>query len=218
MRSDQVTVLFPPIKLEEPLAYLRNLRYSYLISDFFNMSEVEMAAYTPPSSLATTRNWIESGRYGKDSADYKDFNTFATALSMIRYCAKINIAIYALRDKYRAEESNRPRYNYISDSQIGMYWKDTTDKDALKIKSAANAAKESIHFYSKKYTTDDFEEKFVNKIKYSVYAICNVFGVETRTMTERATDTGANMMGGIIAFVFFCLAFALLAKCASGNM
>ena len=221
MKSDQVIIIFPPIKLEDLLTYLRNLRYSYLISDFFNLNEFEMAEYKTPSSLSETKNRIENRRYGKDSADFKDYNTFATAFNMIKACAKLNVAIYAMKEKYYKEEMQRPHYSSYSnfnDSLIGRYWGNTTDEDALRIKSAANAIKEKIHYYSKKYTVDDFEEKFVNKFKYSVYSICKLFDVETRTLTERATDTGTNILFHVIAFVLFCLLFAFVAKCATGNL
>lgn len=222
MKSDQVTIIFPPIKLEGLLTYLRNLRYSYLIPDFFNLSEREMAEYKTPSSLSRTKSRIETSRYGKDSADFKDYNTFATAFGFVRSCAKLNVAIDGLKEKYRAEEISRSHYSYsyssYGNSIIGVNWARTTDEHALKIKEAANSIKEGLHFYSKKYTDDEFEDEFINKFKYSVYAICEKFDIETRTLTERATDTGTSVIFNVIAFVLFCLMFAFVAKCATGNL
>ena len=220
MKSNQVTIIFPPIKLEELLTYLHNLRYSYLISDFFKLSVDEMAEYKTPSSFAYTKERIENSRYGRDSADFKDYNTFATAFGFVRSCAKLNVAIHGLKEKYRAEEIARARYlPYYNDrDSLTNYWANTTDECALKIKSAANIIKKGIHSYSKKYTLEDFEEKFINKFKYSVYVICHNFGIETRTLTEKAADTGSNILLNIIAFALFCLVFSFVAKCATGNL
>lgn len=217
MKSQQVTIVFPPIPLEKPIDYLRKLHYSNLIPDFFTLDESGMAAYETPSCFDTTRQGILDGRYGKESADYKNYNTFATAFYLIRACAKINVAIYALKEKYRTEEKRLP-YNItdsFSYSIIGEIWDNTTDEDALRIKSAAVDAKNRIQTYSPKYTSEDFEEGFINLLKYPVYEICHKFGVDTRTLTQKSCDLGANVLFNIISFAIFCLAFGLLAKCAT---
>ena len=175
-----------------------------------------MVSYSFPKYVSERKERILNSRYGKDSADFKDFNTVVTAIIIMKSCAKLNQAIYALRDKCIESESKRPRYSSSYDSYSYTSWYNSTDENVLKIKNAAILVRDNIHNYSKKYTVEGFEEEFVNKIKYSVYAICNKFFVETRTLTERATDTGASIIGYIVAFIIFCFLFWIIVQCACG--
>lgn len=219
MKSDEVTIIFPPIKLEEPLNYLKNLRYSYLISGFFKLSEKEMLEYETPSSILSTRREIEDSCYSKDSDTYIEFNTFVTTYNLIRKCLNLNSAINTLREKYKLEEIARKRYRQQSpfDSLIHTVWYRTSDPDALEIKRLAISAKERIQGYNKKYVTTDFENLFINKIKYQVYVICDRFRIDTRTLTEKTTDTGINLLIYVIGFVVLCVVFYLIGKFASAK-
>ena len=218
MRSDEILIHFPPIKLEEPLAYLKNLPYNSIydvIIKFSNLSEEEMANYSFPEKVSNIKKDFLDSRYGKDSYGYKDFNTAVTAIILIKACAKINMAIYALRDKYAALEAKYPS-RYSSLDFTYPVWYKSTDEDVIKIKNLATNAKNGINNYSKKYTLDGFEENFINTFKYKVFSICERFFVETRTITQQATDAGENILIYVVGFILFVAVFYLMAKCACG--
>ena len=221
MRSYEILSYLPPINLEKALAYLNNLPFSdlyYEVKSFSKLSEDGMANYSFPKEVSEIKERILNSRYGKDSGNYKDFYTTTTAISILRACARINIAIYALHNRCVAQEAKIPRYlkdsyeNYSSCLSLH----DTNDKEIMNIKDAATKAKEWINYYSKKYTIDGFEENFINTLKYNVYSICERFNVETRTLTQRATDAGEDFLIKVVLFLLFVGVFFLMAKCACG--
>lgn len=225
MRSNDVFINFPLIKLEKPLSYLRDLKYSFLISNFFTLTEGEMATYDYPTSISRLREQLNNSRYLDSAYHDKDFNSFVTALGLVKACANINVAINSLYLKSKEKELelikmigvycyNNSYNNHYYDS---CYF-DKNDEDIIKIKIAANEVKERIHGYSKKYTIEGFEDNFINSIKYQVYTICDRFHIETRSITERATEKGIDIITWIVLFVLFCVFFSFIAKCATGNL
>lgn len=216
MTSYQVTSVFPPIELEKPMAYLSNLRYSTLIPDFFKLSDVEIVSYTSPPEY---KRILESSNSSNSS---RDFNTLVTAKSFILLCAKVNVAIYSLKEKYLAKES---KYSALVDPSIVFRssmlpkenWAYTTDEDVLKIKRAVIVLKDYIQNYSRKKVADDFENNFINTFKYQVYDLCRTFGVDTRTIKEKASDTGTDIFANIILYGILFFLFILVAKCATGS-
>ena len=141
----------------------------------------------------------------------------------MRTYGKYNIGLHRawgqLSHAFEKQEENR--YSQIRGGNYFSYsaplWSISKNEKVLKIKDLAISAKDRIQGYSKKYTIDGYEENFINKIKYNIYSINSIFMVDTRTLKEKAVDTGGNILGGIIAFVLFCLAFYLMAKCATGK-
>ena len=237
MRSDEVMIHFPPIKLEKGVAFLKGLSgsMSSVINDFAKLDEEQMANYKYPSFVSETMREYRDGRYSKDSEGFKNFNSAVTAINILKSCARMNLAIYALKKKYEIMEMEAAkanpalsRYQYYLSNQYSVvnqyaYSEErkslpyTSDADILQIKEAAINVRDKIHAYSKKHTVEGFEENFINTVKFGVYTICERFFVNTKTLTEKATETGSNIAGNIIAFVLFCFAFWLLAKCASGQ-
>ena len=238
MRSESVTNHFPPVGLDKGLDYLKKIsgNMSSVISDFTNLDEAQMISFKYPPFVSETMQEYRSGRYSKDSDGFRNFNTAVTAINILKACVRLNFAIYDLRGKYKAKElelakddSALGRYlstianesssvtkNYIETQEMKSLAY-TTDADFLKIKAAAAEVKDKIHSDSKKYTLSDFEEEFISTIKYPVYNICNKFNVETRTITERATETGSNILGNIIVFALLTLLLILAGKCVTGQ-
>ena len=219
MRSGDILFQFPPIELEKPLAYLRDLPYNSIyevIVKFSNLSEEEMANFSFPEKVSKIKKEYLDSRYGKDSYGYKDFNTAVLAIIFIKACAQINRAIYALRDKYAAQEAKYPRGFSSYESIPFPIWYKSTDEDVLKIKNAAIKTKDGINNYAKKYTLDGFEENFINTFKYQVFYICERFDIETRTFTQQATDAGENILIHVVGFILFVAVFFLMVKCACG--
>lgn len=237
MRSESVTNHFPPICLDKGLDYLKKISgsMSSVINDFTKLDEVQMTSFKYPPFVSETMQEYRSGRYSKDSDGFRNFNTAVTAINLLKACARLNLAIYALQGKYKAKElkleENNPslsRYmsmienesstarNYAENQEMKslMY---ATDTDLLKIKEAASDVKDKIHAYSKKYTLADFEENFISTIKYPVYNVCNKFNVETRTITEKTTETGSNILGNIAIFAILTFLLILVGKCATGQ-
>ena len=217
MTSDHILISFPPINFERALTYLKNMSgpLSSLIDDFSNLSEEQMASYNYPPYVSRMKTDYLNDKFGKDSAGFKSFNSAILAINLLKACAKLNLAIYTLRDKYKAMELQSNR-GYVGVSYYSTpAWYNSTDEDVLRIKNSAIAVRDQLHGYSKKYTVDGFEENFINTIKYSVYSICDKFFVDTKTVTEKATEAGANVAGTIMAIVIFCSLFWLVAKCAT---
>jgi hypothetical protein len=238
MRSESVTKYFPPVTLYSGIEYLKRISgsMSSVISEFSKLDEVHMASFKYPPFVSETMQEYRSGRYSKDSDGFRNFNSAVTAINLIKACARLNLAIYALQDKLKSKElelakDDSPLGRYLStiSNSTSISTKDylesqemkslmyTTDTDLLKIKDAASDVKDKIHAYSKKYTLADFEENFVSTIKYSAYNICGKFMVETRTITERATDTGSNILGNIVIFAILTFLLILVGKCATGQ-
>ena len=222
INSDSILIHFPLIKYEKGLEYLKGITgsMSSVIRDFSNLNEEQMLDFKYPSFVSETMEEYRDGRYSKDTDGFRNFNSAVTAINLLKACAKLNLAIYALRDKYKLQEASQYQNKWIQQS-IYSYgtpaWYNSTDEDVLRIKNAAIEARDKIHAYSKKYTVEGFEDGFVNTIKYGIYVICDRFFVNTKTLSEKATETGANVVGSIIAFVLFCLVFWLVAKCATGQ-
>ena len=227
MRSDSVVIHFPPVKFEKGLEYLKGISGSMalVIRDFSALKdEQQMVDFKYPSWVSESMRKYREGKYSMNSDGFKEFNSAITAINLLKSCAKLNLAIYALRDKYREQEieeaKNRPSYlgyNSYSYSYSTPNWSTSTDDDVLRIKNAAIEARDRIHAYSKRHTMPDFEQGFINTVKFSVYGICDRFFVNTKTLTEKATETGTNILGSIVAFVLFCFCFWLVAKCATGQ-
>ena len=98
MKSNEVFIHFPLIKIEKSLSYLKELHYSFLIYGFFDLTEDEMATYEYPSSISEIRERIDNSRY-PNLADIKEFNTFLNALGLVIACARINVAINSFYEK-----------------------------------------------------------------------------------------------------------------------
>ncbi len=158
-----------------------------------------------------------NSREGKESKSFKEYNTVITAINLLKSCAKINVAIYALQNKYRAEE-NRNHYRLTGvNNDLGtrfnsQVWNSSNEEEVLQLKNSATEARDRIHSYSKKYTVDGFETGFINTIKYSVYDICRRFYVETKTMSDKAEEAGSNCLGLIVSFAILILIFWVLTK------
>lgn len=223
MKSDQVTTVFYPVKMDGLIEYLEDLDYSYLISDFFRLNEVEITSYLSPKTISDTKESFNNSIGSKDTNSFKEFNTFVTAFTLVKECANLNMAIYSLKEKYHQEEISFAKENpggvyhfsYFRDNIHNMNWYESSDKDVLRIRDIAYSIKDIIHSYNKKYTRNDFEEKFINKFKFTIYNTCNIFRIDTRTFTEKATEKGENIFFHILFFVLFCFAFFLVSKCAS---
>lgn len=217
--SDSVYSTFKLIDLKDALQYLKDMPTMVLHSQvqmFVSLTEEEMAEYTYPRSFDEAEEQILNNREGRSSQTYKEYNTIVTAMNMIIACARINLAIKALHAKYKNIEIKHGLKNsslYRDESNISFY--KSSEPDVLKIKNLAIKARDRIHNYSKSYTTGDFEKEFVNKLKYKVYAICNVFFVETRTIGQKAEDAGSDFLMKLIMFGLFVLVFFLVAKCAT---
>ena len=235
MKSEDVLNDFPPIEFDKSLVYLKKLpcSISSVIREFSELTEEQMASYRyPPHIKQIQKDYLDSPN-GKSSTGFKSFNTVITAINILKSCAQLNVAIYALRDKLSTKETEHEKmFPFLSDSVTNRYSRSlerdyhssemkylsyTTDADLLKIKNAAIDARDRIHGYSKKYTIEGFEENFINNIKYNVFSICDKFRIETRTITEKTTETGENIIGNIIAFALFILVFILVGKCATGQ-
>lgn len=217
MTSDYILIVFKPIDLNEAVQYLKGYHYTELcvvVRDFIELTEEEMANYKYPDTVYSIKEGILDSRYGKDSNRYRDFNTLITGISLIKSCAQINVAIYTLQKKYKEYEL---LYGTSYHSYSSMtHWFNSTDEDVLRIKDAAIVARDKINGFSKKYTIDGFEENFINKIKYSVYAINRTFMIDTRTIGQKTEDFGIEVFGRIVLYGVFFLLFFLVAKCASG--
>ena len=193
---------------------------SSVIRDFSKLNEEQMVAFKYPSFVSELMQEYKDGRYSKDSDSFRNFNSAVTAINLLKACARLNLAIYALRDKYKIEEAIQYQNRWINQRSysIGTQdWYKSTDEDVLKIKNAAIDARDKIHGYSKKYTIEGFEENFIDTVKYGVYAICRKFMVETRTVTQKAADAGGNVLAKIIVYGLFILLFILVGKCATGQ-
>ena len=223
MRSNEIIYHFPPIKFERGLEYLKGITgsMSSVIRDFSQLKdEQQMVDFKYPSWVSQTMQEYRDGRYSKDSDGFRNFNSAITAINLLKSCARLNLAIYALIEKYKVQEASQYQSRWLQQSSYSFgtpAWYNSTDEDVIRIKNAAIDAKDKIHAYSKKYTLNGFEEGFINTVKYSVYAICDRFFVNTKTLKEKATETGSNILGSIVAFVLFCFVFWLVAKCATGQ-
>ena len=224
MRSDTVIIHFPPVKFQKGLEYLKGITgpMTSVIRDFSALKdEQQMANFKNPSWVSDKMREYREDRDSMNTNEFKNFNSATTAIYLLKSCAKLNLAIYALRDKYRKEEIEmaKNKYNLANDTysywNYNPNWAISTDEDVLRIRNAAVKAMDMIQSYSKKHTLPNFEQDFINTIKYSVYGICHRFSVETRTLTEKATETGGTILGSIVAFVFICFSFWLFAKCAT---
>ena len=201
------------------MEYLKGISGSMalVIREFSKLkNEQEIVNFKYPSWVSETIHEYNSGMYSKDSDGFRNFNTAITAINLIKVCAKYNLAILALQDKYKAVEAtlyysrfSRPPLSYGTPN-----WHLSADEDVLRIKNAAIAVRDKIHAYSKKYTLQGFEEDFINTFKYAVYSTCNRFRVNTKTVTEEVVDTGGNFICNILFFICFCVLFWLVAKCA----
>ena len=219
VRSDDVVIHFPLVKFENAMEYLKGISGSIalVILEFSKLkNEQEIVNFKYPSWVSETIHEYNSGMYSKDSDGFRNFNTAITAINLIKVCAKYNLAILALQDKYKAVEAtlyysrfSRPPLSYGTPN-----WHLSADEDVLRIKNAAIAVRDKIHAYSKKYTLQGFEEDFINTFKYAVYSTCNRFRVNTKTVTEEVVDTGGNFICNILFFICFCVLFWLVAKCA----
>ena len=219
VRSDDVVIHFPLIKFENAMEYLKGVSVpmALVIREFSKLkNEQEIVNFKYPSWVSETIDEYNSGMYSKDSDGFRNFNTAITAINLIKVCAKYNLAILALQDKYKAVEAtlyysrfSRPPLSYGTPN-----WHLSADEDVLRIKNAAIAVRDKIHAYSKKYTLQGFEEDFINTFKYAVYSTCNRFRVNTKTVTEEVVDTGGNFICNILFFICFCVLFWLVAKCA----
>lgn len=219
MRSSDVQIHFPLIKTDEALAELKRMTYNFssIIDDYSKLSDEQRASFEYPSYVSRMRSDIINGRYGKDCADYRNINTFLTGMGILRSCAQINNAIHALEEKYSAQESKN-HYRYASYSSFSSpSWYNSSDPEVLAIKNQAIAARDKIHNFSKKYTVEGFEENFINKVKYSVYVICNRFMVDTRTLGQKTEDASINIFARIVVYGGFFLLFFLVGKCATGQ-
>lgn len=223
MRSDEIIIHFPPVRFEEGLEYLKGISgsMSSVIRDFSNLKdEQQMIDFKYPSWVSGTIQEYRDGRYSMDSDSFRNLNSAVTAINLLKTCARYNLAIYALQNRYRAEEATQYQSRWITQRSYSYgspNWHTSTDEDVLRIKNAAIAVRDKIHAYSKKYTLPEFEQNFINTFKYTVYTTCDRFFVNTKTITEKATETGSNILGSIVAFVLFCLVFWLVAKCATGQ-
>lgn len=215
MNSSDVSIAFKPIDLNESLHYLEAFGGSGLssvVQDFVQLSEEEMVNYKYPDYVYEIREEIIDSYYGKNSDRYIRFNTILTAISLIKSCAQINIAIYDLINKCEEQE----KIFGTAHTYGPIYWFASKDEDVIRIKKAAIATRDKIHGYSKKYTVDDFEEKFIDKIKYQVYVINDRFLVDTRTIGQKTQDFGIEVFGRVILYGLFFLLFFIVAKCMSG--
>lgn len=219
VRSDDVVIHFPLVKFENAMEYLKGISGSMalVIREFSKLkNEQEIVNFKYPSWVSETIDEYNSGMYSKDSDGFRNFNTAITAINLIKVCAKYNLAILALQDKYKAVEVtlyysrfSRPPLSYGTPN-----WHLSTDEDVLRIKNAAIAVRDKIHAYSKKYTLQGFEEDFINTFKYAVYTTCNHFFVNTKTVTEKVTETGGNIIFNTLFFIVLCALLGLVAKCA----
>ena len=219
VRSDDVVIHFPLVKFENAMEYLKGISGSMalVIREFSKLkNEQEIVNFKYPSWVSETIDEYNSGMYSKDSDGFRNFNTAITAINLIKVCAKYNLAILALQDKYKAVEAtlyysrfSRPPLSYGTPN-----WHLSADEDVLRIKNAAIAVRDKIHAYSKNYTLQGFEEDFINTFKYAVYSTCNRFRVNTKTVTEKVTETGGNIIFNTLFFIVFCALFGLVAKCA----
>lgn len=219
MRSEDVVIHFPLVKFENAMEYLKGVSgpMALVVREFSKLkNEQEIVNFKYPSWVSETIDEYNSGMYSKDSDGFRNFNTAITAINLIKVCAKYNLAILALQDKYKAVEAtlyysrfSRPPLSYGTPN-----WHLSTDEDVLRIKNAAIAVRDKIHAYSKKYTLQGFEEDFISTFKYTVYSTCNRFRVNTKTVTEEVVDTGGNFICNILFFICFCVLFWLVAKCA----
>ena len=219
MRSEDVVIHFPLVKFENAMEYLKGVSgpMALVVREFSKLkNEQEIVNFKFPSWVSETINEYNSGMYSKDSDGFRNFNTAITAINFIKLCAKYNLAILALQDKYKAVEVtlyysrfSRPPLSYGTPN-----WHLSTDEDVLRIKNTAIAVRDKIHAYSKKYTLQGFEEDFINTFKYAVYSTCNRFRVNTKTVTEKVTDTGGNIIFNTLFFIVLCALFGLVAKCA----
>ena len=219
VRSDDVVIHFPLIKFENAMEYLKGVSgpMALVIREFSKLkNEQEIVNFKYPSWVSETIDEYNRGMYSRDSDVFRNFNTGITAINLIKVCAKYNLAILALQDKYKAVEAtlyysrfSRPPLSYGTPN-----WHLSADEDVLRIKNAAIAVRDKIHAYSKKYTLQGFEEDFINTFKYAVYSTCNRFRVNTKTVTEKVTETGGNIIFNTLFFIVFCALFWLVAKCA----
>ena len=219
VRSDDVVIHFPLVKFENAMEYLKGISGSMalVIREFSKLkNEQEIVNFKYPSWVSETIDEYNRGMYSKDSDGFRNFNTAITAINLIKVCAKYNLAILALQDKYKAVEAtlyysrfSRPPLSYGTPN-----WHLSADEDVLRIKNAAIAVRDKIHAYSKKYTLQGFEEDFINTFKYAVYTTCNHFFVNTKTVTEKVTETGGNIIFNTLFFIVLCTLFGLVAKCA----
>lgn len=220
MRSDDVVLHFPLVKFENAMEYLKGVSgpMALVVREFVKLkNEQEIMNFKFPSWVSETIHEYNSGMYSKDSDGFRNFNTAITAINLMKLCAKYNLAILALQDKYKAVEATLyySRFSRPSYSSYGTpNWHLSTDEDVLRIKNAAIAVRDKIHAYSKKYTLQGFEEDFINNFKYSVYTTCNRFFINTKTVSEKVTETGGNIVFNTLFFIVFCTFFWLVAKCA----
>ena len=168
MRSDDVVLHFPLVKFENAMEYLKGISGSIalVVREFLKLkNEEEIVNFKYPSWVSETIHEYNSGMYSKDSDGFRNFNTAITAINFIKLCAKYNLAILALQDKYKTAEATL-YYSHFSRPSYSSYgtpnWHLSADEDVLRIKNAAIAVRDKIHTYNKKYTLQGFEEDFIS--------------------------------------------------------
>lgn len=236
MRSENVFYYFPPIKFEEPLAALNKLTNSLstVVKEFSELPEEEKASFTYPQSVAEMKRDYMDSPNGKNSESFKNFNTVIAAINILKSCARVNMAIYALRDKCIAKENvlgdsqSLTRYmsrteNLSSDVRSVIHKSEisslpySNDPEIIRVKNTAIETRDMIHGYNSKYTVIGFEEVFISTVKYQLYDICKKFKVETRTVTERVSEAGGNAVAYILLFGILVFLLILVGKCATGQ-
>ena len=218
MNSNDILRQFRIIELKDAISYLTDSRLLYsglygVVQQFVALPEDQMSCYKFPRVVGERKQEIID-HYGKNSDDYKQFNTVLTGISLIVCCAQINQAIRALYSKYKQKED---KYRFTS-SYSSYYnvpnWSLSKDPDVLSIKYTAITARDEIHGYSRKYTVDDFEKDFIDKVKIGVYDICFVFSIDTQSLGEKIEDASWNIGAGVVVYGIIFLLFFLMATCA----
>lgn len=223
MTSNDILFHFNIIDLKDAINYLSNsgLLTSGLydiVQHFIVLTEEQMSNYCFPNKVSQRKIQIVE-RYGKNSDDYKKFNTMVTAIAMIVRCAQVNEAIRKLYLQYKQREDEYPYLKIQSKGYNELYynWNSSQDADVQNIKDAAITARDEFHAYSKKYTIEGFDDNFVNKLRLGVYNICSKFYVDTHTTEEKIENFAIGAVENVIGFALMLLMFFLVAKCAISN-
>ena len=185
MRSDDVVLHFPLVKFENAMEYLKGISGSIalVVREFLKLkNEEEIVNFKYPSWVSETIHEYNSGMYSKDSDGFRNFNTAITAINFIKLCAKYNLAILALQDKYKTAEATL-YYSHFSRPSYSSYgtpnWHLSADEDVLRIKNAAIAVGDKIHTYNKKYKTlipsTNFTFLFIISNKFNCNICSNIY-------------------------------------------